>query len=98
MPPAALEKIEKLEQLRFLENGYRMSFTDTGRGIPSHDLPELFEPRFRTAAGRVHLGWGLVTASHIADEHGGSISVESEEGEGSTFSVVLPRRAPESRG
>lgn len=69
-----------------------VAVADTGRGIPAHELPGLFEPRFRQAAGRVHLGWGLVTASRIADEHGGRITVDSEVGRGSTFTVVLPVR------
>jgi PAS domain S-box-containing protein len=70
----------------------RIAVADTGRGIPAHELPGLFEPRFRDGAGRVHLGWGLVTAARIAAEHGGRITVASEPGEGSTFSVTLPVR------
>jgi len=70
----------------------RVSVTDTGRGIPEGELSGLFEPRFRDGAGRVHLGWGLVTASRIAAEHGGEISVDSQLGRGSTFTVTLPLR------
>lgn len=65
---------------------------DTGRGIPEAELDSLFEPRFRDGSGRVHLGWGLVTAARIAAEHGGEISVDSAVGRGSTFRVTLPLR------
>lgn len=70
----------------------RVAVADTGRGIPEHELPGLFEPRFRDGPERVHLGWGLVTASRIAGEHGGRIEVASHEGRGSTFTLVLPVR------
>jgi PAS domain S-box-containing protein len=75
-----------------------LEIVDTGRGIPSHELPGLFEPRFRKGAGRVHLGWGLVTASRIAGEHGGRIEVDSEPGRGSAFTVILPVRPRALRG
>jgi len=70
----------------------RVEVVDTGRGIPAHELPGLFEPRFRNGAGRVHLGWGLVTAARIAAEHGGRVAVDSEPGQGSTFTLTLPVR------
>ena len=66
--------------------------TDCGIGIPSADLPYIFE-RFRRG-GNVSFvqgtGIGLGIAQSIVEQHGGSISVESVEGEGSTFSVRLP--------
>jgi len=69
-----------------------VSIADTGRGIPAEDLTGLFEPGFRTDSDRVHLGWGLVTAARIAQDHGGHIKVDSEVGQGSTFTVELPVR------
>ncbi|MBD3222129.1 PAS domain S-box protein [bacterium] len=75
-----------------------IAVVDTGRGIPAHELSRLFEPHFRQGSGRVHLGWGLVTASRIATEHGGRITVDSEPGVGSTFTVVLPVRPGAFRG
>lgn len=66
---------------------------DQGIGIPAADLPFIFE-RFRRAgnvAGRIKgSGVGLLSARQIAHQHGGTIMVASEEGNGSTFTVRLP--------
>ncbi|ABC82685.1 HAMP domain-containing sensor histidine kinase [Anaeromyxobacter dehalogenans] len=68
--------------------------TDRGIGIPAEDLPRLFTPFFRTDRSRERgtggTGLGLVLARRIAEAHGGSISVESAPGQGSTFRVRLP--------
>ena len=70
-----------------------IAVTDQGIGIPAADLPLIFE-RFRRASnvvGRVQgTGIGLASALGIVTQHGGTISVESKEGEGSTFTVRLP--------
>ena len=71
-----------------------VAVTDTGRGIPAKQLKLLFEPGIRHGNDRVRLGWGLVTATRIAEEHGGRIEAASEEGHGSTFTVTLPVRSP----
>ncbi len=69
---------------------------DTGLGIPEEDIPRLFEPFFRgTKSEHVQeegTGLGLAIARAIINQHGGSISVESRVGEGSTFTVTLPIR------
>jgi len=62
---------------------------DTGTGIPSADLDHIFEPFFTTKKSE-GTGIGLAVSARIAREHGGSISVVSEEGRGSTFTVCLP--------
>lgn len=65
---------------------------DRGRGIPAADLPFIFE-RFRRGSnveGVSGTGVGLTAARQIVELHGGSIGVESAEGEGSTFTVRLP--------
>jgi signal transduction histidine kinase len=69
---------------------------DTGLGIPEEDIPRLFEPFFRGTQSK-HVqeegtGLGLAIAHAIIKQHGGSISVESRVGEGSTFTVTLPIR------
>lgn len=66
----------------------RLSVSDTGAGIAEDDLKQIFEPFFTTkGAGS---GLGLAVAAGIVAAHGGSISVTSRVGEGSTFNVDLP--------
>ena len=69
----------------------RLSVSDTGHGIPPQDLPLIFEPFFtRKGAGT---GLGLSITRQIVEEHGGSISVESEPGQGTCFIIYLPLTA-----
>jgi signal transduction histidine kinase len=70
--------------------------TDTGVGIPESELDKLFDRFFRasTAATEKGSGLGLSIAKTIAEAHGGVVSVESEAGVGTTFSVDLPVQAP----
>jgi signal transduction histidine kinase len=66
---------------------------DQGLGIPSADLPYLFEPFRRGNNVKEHThgtGLGLVSVRYIVEQHGGTITVESQEGRGSTFLVWLP--------
>jgi signal transduction histidine kinase len=72
---------------------------DTGIGISSEALPHIFERFYRAHRDRrmsKGTGLGLAIASWIAEEHGGSIEVESSEGRGSTFTVRLPFAAGSS--
>jgi signal transduction histidine kinase len=68
--------------------------SDTGRGIPATALPHVFERFYRQTDPRdarvTGFGLGLAISKWIADAHGGSIEVESREGEGSRFTVRLP--------
>lgn len=71
----------------------RVTVADQGVGIPPEALPRLFDRFFRAegAAGQAQgLGLGLYITRRIVEAHGGSISVESEPGRGSTFTVTLP--------
>ena len=61
---------------------------DTGQGIPVADIPNVFEPFFTRSQGGT--GLGLSITQRIVEEHHGSISVESIEGEGTVFTVKLP--------
>jgi two-component system NtrC family sensor kinase len=69
---------------------------DTGKGIPREHLSRIFEPFFTTKGqgGRSGSGLGLAISYGIVERHGGKIAVESEEGRGTEFRVVLPIRAP----
>ena len=81
-----------------LEGGVRVAVSDRGLGIPGEDLKRLF-----TKFGRLDrpgtesiqgTGLGLYLSQEIAREHGGSIEVQTEPGEGSTFTLVLPQVDP----
>lgn len=65
---------------------------DTGVGIAPRDLRRIFEPLFTTRARGT--GLGLTIARRIAEEHGGSLEVDSVLGRGSTFRVALPLDEP----
>jgi PAS domain S-box-containing protein len=64
--------------------------TDTGEGISKEDLDKIFDPFFTRAPLGKGTGLGLSICYSIVDQHGGSISVESQGGKGSTFTVKLP--------
>ena len=64
---------------------------DTGVGIPPEALPHVFEPYRQAHPGRGGTGLGLAIVQGIAAAHGGRVTVESREGKGSRFSVLLPR-------
>jgi signal transduction histidine kinase len=63
---------------------------DTGAGIPERNLPRLFEPFFTTKKKGKGVGLGLSVAYGIIEEHGGAMHVDSEVGQGTTFTVELP--------
>jgi len=67
---------------------------DTGAGIPEDVLPHVFEPFFSTKEGSQKTGLGLAIASNIVEQHGGTIQVHSEPGQGAEFVVRLPISAP----
>ncbi len=69
---------------------------DTGAGIAAHHLPHLFERFYRADESRNRAtggsGLGLAITRELVRAHGGEITVDSVEGEGSVFTVVLPKR------
>jgi two-component system sensor histidine kinase SenX3 len=75
----------------------RLSVQDSGIGIPARDLDRIFERFYRVDHGRSRdtggTGLGLSIVRHVANNHQGWVDVESREGEGSTFSLVLPLQA-----
>jgi signal transduction histidine kinase len=72
----------------------RISVADHGLGIPNRDLDRIFERFYRVDHGRSRntggTGLGLSIVRHVANNHQGRVIVESREGEGSTFTLVLP--------
>jgi len=72
----------------------RLSVADTGVGIPTRDLERIFERFYRVDHGRSRstggTGLGLSIVRHVASNHQGRVEVDSREGEGSTFTLVLP--------
>jgi signal transduction histidine kinase/uncharacterized protein YpmB len=75
-----------------------ISFADTGEGISRENLSKIFEPFFTTKKMGEGTGLGLSVSYGIVKDHEGSIEVESEEGKGTTFTVVLPTRGVGSTG
>jgi PAS domain S-box-containing protein len=67
-----------------------LSITDTGHGISEENMTKLFEPLFTTRPKGI--GLGLAVSKNLVEANGGRIEVESEEGEGSTFTIILPVR------
>jgi signal transduction histidine kinase len=69
--------------------------SDTGKGIPSDDLPRLFDRFFRSESARAEgesgFGLGLAIAKSIVDSMGGTIAADSVVGEGTVFTIVVPR-------
>jgi len=67
-----------------------ISFTDTGCGIPSEKVHSIFDPFFTTKEEGI--GLGLSITQRIISNHQGSIKVESQEGKGATFTIIIPVR------
>ncbi|MGI5236701.1 PAS domain-containing sensor histidine kinase [Dactylosporangium sp. CA-139066] len=88
------------------DEGWSVSVADSGVGIPAADLPRLFSAFFRgsnvtAAVGRQVMpgtGLGLVVSRAIVELHGGSISVASTEGVGTTVTLSLPTRPARNGG
>jgi signal transduction histidine kinase len=76
---------------RELSSAVQVTITDNGRGIPKARLETIFEPTLQQAAGRVAAGnWSMFNARQIAGESGGTISISSEPGTGTSVTVMLP--------
>jgi len=81
--------ITLLDELSYI----RTEISDTGAGIPEKDLPHIFERFYRgdtsRNTGKGGSGLGLAIVKQIVEDHGGTISARSEEGEGTTVSFTL---------
>jgi signal transduction histidine kinase len=67
-----------------------VEFHDTGPGIDNENLAKIFEPFFTTKPVGKGTGLGLAVSHGIVQEHGGSISVKTKRGEGTSFFIKLP--------
>lgn len=70
-----------------------VSVRDTGAGIPTEDLPRIFERFYKVdqARGKSGTGLGLAIARHVVEAHGGKIWAESKPGQGAVFFFTVPK-------
>jgi two-component system sensor histidine kinase SenX3 len=80
------------------ESTVDITVTDQGIGIPAHEIDRIFERFYRVDPARHRstggTGLGLSIVKHVAASHGGDVRVWSVEGQGSTFTLTLPRKVP----
>ena len=81
-------------ETRSLDGNACITISDTGIGIPSEDLPRIFERFYRVDKARSRAmggtGLGLSIVRHVIEQMGGSLKVDSELGEGSRFTLLIP--------
>lgn len=73
------------------EEMVKLTVADTGHGIPPEAVKRIFEPFFTTKEFGKGTGLGLTVVKGIIEEHHGTITVESEEGRGTRFTILLPK-------
>jgi len=80
---------------RLLDESFELVVSDTGIGVPGDELPRLFDRFYRVRGSRSRShegsGIGLALVNELVHLHGGAITVESEAGAGTTFTVTIPR-------
>lgn len=78
---------------RAVEGAVELAVQDTGPGIPADELPHIFD-RFWQGRGGGSAGLGLAIVKGIVEAHGGTVSVDSQPGTGSTLRVRIPQGGP----
>jgi two-component system NtrC family sensor kinase len=91
--PGAVDANEIRVTVRTLDEDVAVEIADTGVGIPAANLERIFDPFFTTKPVGVGTGLGLSICHSIVTAFGGDLTVESQEGKGSTFRVTLPSAA-----
>lgn len=91
----AIDAIDKEEGqinivTRYADDVFQVIITDNGKGIPPDYLPRLFEPFFTTKSPGRGTGLGLSVCQRVIRQHGGNISVDSQYGKWTRFTVSLP--------
>ncbi len=94
----SVENIGRTEHEAGWEGGdaIRVQMRDSGEGIPAEHLRRIFDPFFTTKAPGKGTGLGLATCYGIVQQAGGTITVASTLGEGTTFTIMLPRAVGEA--
>ncbi|MGZ5190775.1 MAG: sensor histidine kinase [Flavisolibacter sp.] len=81
--------------IKTVDNKLLLNISDTGIGIPAEYQGKVFEKFFRVPTGNLHnakgYGLGLSYVAHVINRHKGTIKVDSAEGNGTTFSISLPK-------
>ena len=76
----------------------RLTMRDSGAGIPPDVVARMYDPFFTTKEVGQGTGLGLSVVHGIVEDHGGTVLVESMLGQGSTFTIYLPRLAGHAEG
>ncbi|MDN3513317.1 MAG: PAS domain S-box protein [Candidatus Brocadia sp.] len=88
MPNGGHIRIMARKTTLFLRDAVEIVISDTGTGIPDHDLDKIFEPFYTTKSEGT--GLGLSVVQRIIDDHGGTIDAKSKKDKGTTFYIKLP--------
>ena len=97
----AMDGVGRLTVATRLDHGrgvIQASFRDTGHGISEENMGRIFDPFFTTKEVGHGTGLGLAISFGIVKEHGGTITVDSEEGAGTTFTIELPVQVSQGEG
>ena len=97
MPSGGMISVSIQSIARDSESLARVEVRDTGSGIASENMDRIFEPFFTTKSRGKGTGLGLAVAQGIMGGHNGSINVESTEGNGTCFTLLLPRTTTQSK-
>ena len=76
----------------------QVEVADTGSGIPAEQMSRIYDPFYTTKEIGKGTGLGLSITYGIVQEHGGTITCESAEGQGTRFTLTLPMAASQARG